>query len=108
MKIRYLLLTLAGLVSTYALPTFAQQTNTPDPQLRQQIVALLEKFTEAWNNNDAAALAATKDAVFVEEKAQDRITVARLSRNTLQLQRDSSYFNSATMLPRLISILLML
>ena len=64
MKIR--LLTLVGLAIGFALPTFAQQTNTPDPQLRQQIVALLEKFSEAWNNNDAAALAAlyTKDAVF--------------------------------------------
>jgi uncharacterized protein (TIGR02246 family) len=65
MKIR-ILLGLAGLALGFALPTFAQETNTPDPQLRQQIVALLEKFTEAWNNNDAAALAAlyTKDAVF--------------------------------------------
>jgi uncharacterized protein (TIGR02246 family) len=65
MKSRFLL-TLAGLVIGFLLPTVAQQTNTPDPQLRDQIVALLEKFTEAWNNNDAAALAAlyTKDAVF--------------------------------------------
>ena len=64
MKIR--LLTLVGLAIGFALPTFAQQTNTPDAQLRQQIVALFGKFTEAWNNNDAAALAAlyTKDAVF--------------------------------------------
>ena len=65
MKIR-LLPALVGLAIGFALPTFAQQTNTPDPQLREQIVALFGKFTEAWNNNDAAALAAlyTKDAVF--------------------------------------------
>jgi len=65
MKIRSLL-ALVGLAVSLALPSFAQQTNTPDPQLREQIVALFEKFTEAWNNNDAAALAAlyTKDAVF--------------------------------------------
>ena len=66
MKIR-LLLTLVGLAISFAMPTIAQQTSAPDPQLRQQIVALLEKFTEAWNNNDAAALAAlyTQDAVEV-------------------------------------------
>ena len=66
MKIR-LLLTLVGLAISFAMPTIAQQTSAPDPQLRQQIVALFEKFTEAWNNNDAAALAAlyTKDAVEV-------------------------------------------
>jgi uncharacterized protein (TIGR02246 family) len=65
MKIRFLP-ALVGLAIGFALPTFAQQTNTPDPQLREQIVALFGKFTEAWNNNDAAALAAlyTKDAVF--------------------------------------------
>ena len=66
MKIR-LLLTLVGLAISFAMPTIAQQTSAPDPQLRQQIVALFEKFIEAWNNNDAAALAAlyTKDAVEV-------------------------------------------
>jgi len=52
-----LLLTLAGLAVGFVLSSFAQQTNTPDPQLREQIVAPLGKFTEAWNNNDAAALA---------------------------------------------------
>src|SRR6516162_11484380 len=63
---RPLFLAVAGLALGFALPTFAQQTNTPDPQLREQIVALLDKFTEAWNSNDAAALAAlyTQDAVF--------------------------------------------
>jgi hypothetical protein len=32
---------LVGLAISSALPTFAQQTNTPDPQLREQLVALL-------------------------------------------------------------------
>jgi uncharacterized protein (TIGR02246 family) len=55
------------LAISFALPTFAQQTNTPDPQLREQLLALIKKFDDAWNNNDAAALAAlyTKDAVEV-------------------------------------------
>ena len=68
MKIR-LLIALVGLVTSYALPTFAQQSNTPDPQLRQQLLALAKKFEDAWNNNDAVALAAlfTKDAVLVEQ-----------------------------------------
>ena len=54
---------------SFALPTFAQQTNTPDPQLRQQLFALAKKFDEAFNNNDAAALAAlyTEDAAFVTD-----------------------------------------
>jgi ketosteroid isomerase-like protein len=66
MKIR-LVVALAGLAISLALPTFAQQTNTPDPQLRQVADALSKKFDDAWNNNDASALAAlfTKDAVLV-------------------------------------------
>jgi len=68
MKTR-LLGALAGLAISFALPSFAQQTNTPDPQLRQALLALAKKFEEARNNNDADALAAlfTKDAVLIEE-----------------------------------------
>jgi len=39
MKIRSLL-ALVGLAISFALPAFAQQTNPPDPQLRQQILPL--------------------------------------------------------------------
>ena len=39
MKIRSLL-ALVGLAISFAFPSFAQQTSTPDPQLRQQIVPL--------------------------------------------------------------------
>ena len=38
MKI-YLILTLAGLAISFALPTFAQQTNKPEPQLAAQTQA---------------------------------------------------------------------
>src|SRR5271166_4440412 len=68
MKIR-LVVALVGLAISFALPTFAQQTNTPDPQLREAIVALHKKYDDAFDNGDAAALAAcfTKDAVLVNE-----------------------------------------
>jgi ketosteroid isomerase-like protein len=64
-----LVVALVGLAISFALPTFAQQTNTPDPQLRQALLALAKKFEDAWNNNDAAALAAlfTEDAVLVND-----------------------------------------
>ncbi len=68
MKIRSVI-ALVGLAISFALPTFAQETNTPDPQLRQALLALAKKFEDAWNNNDAVALAAlfTEDAVLVEQ-----------------------------------------
>jgi ketosteroid isomerase-like protein len=68
MKIRSLL-ALVGLAISFALPTFAQQTNTPDPQLRQRLVALIKKYDEVFNKNEASALAAffTEDAVFVTD-----------------------------------------
>jgi ketosteroid isomerase-like protein len=66
MKIR-LTIALAGLAISFALPAFAQQKNMVDPQLLQVTDALSKKFDEAFDNNDAAALAAlyTEDAVLV-------------------------------------------
>jgi ketosteroid isomerase-like protein len=68
MKMR-LVLILAGLAISFAWPAFAQQTNTPDPELRQRLLAVVKKHGEAINNNDAAACAAlfTEDAVLVND-----------------------------------------
>jgi len=64
------LVALVGLAIGLALPTFAQQTNTPDPQLRQRLIDLIKKHGDAINKNDAAAVAAlfTEDAVIVEQE----------------------------------------
>ncbi len=53
MKIRSLT-ALVGLAISFALPTFAQQTNTSDPQLRQRLVALIKQHTDALDKNDAS------------------------------------------------------
>jgi hypothetical protein len=37
-----------GLAIGFALPTFAQQTNTPDPQLREQLLALAGERQNDW------------------------------------------------------------
>jgi uncharacterized protein (TIGR02246 family) len=64
-----LLLTLAGFAIGFVWPAFAQQTNTSDPELRQRLLALIQKFSDAENNNDATALAAlyAEDAVLVTD-----------------------------------------
>jgi hypothetical protein len=66
MKIRTLL-ALVGLAISFALPTLAQQKDTPDPQFREKLVAAIKKHTDALDKNDAAAIAAnfTEDGVFV-------------------------------------------
>jgi ketosteroid isomerase-like protein len=58
------LLGLAGLAISFAVPTFAQS-----PQLREALAKYDKKEEEAFNNNDAAALAAlyTEDAVEVTD-----------------------------------------
>ena len=68
MKIR--LVALVGLALSFSLPAFAQQTETPDPQLREALMAFNKKVDDGLNNNDAAALAAlfTEDAVFVTDR----------------------------------------
>ena len=63
------IVTLVGLAVNFALPTFAQQTDAPDPQLRERLLAVIEKHAEAMNKNDAAAAAAlfTEDAVYLTD-----------------------------------------
>ena len=63
----HLLGALVGLAISFALPSFAQQQNTVDPEVRQQIEAAVKKHEEAYNKYDAAAYAAlyTPDAIEV-------------------------------------------
>ena len=57
MKTR-LLFALVGLALSFALPTYAQQTNTPDPKLRERLISRFKALTDALDKNDAAAVAA--------------------------------------------------
>ena len=68
MKIRFLL-TILGLAISFALPAFAQQKDTADPRIAEQLKELSKKTNEAFNNNDAAAVAAlyTEDAILVND-----------------------------------------
>jgi hypothetical protein len=52
------LVALVGLAISFAVPMLAQEQNTVDPEIRQQIEAALMKYNEAWNKNDATAFAA--------------------------------------------------
>jgi ketosteroid isomerase-like protein len=65
------LVAIAGLAIAFALPTFAQQTNTPDPQLRDASLAFFKEFDDAMLNSDAAAVAAlyTEDGCYVDPNA---------------------------------------
>jgi uncharacterized protein (TIGR02246 family) len=67
MKI-YLAVALLGLAIGFAVPTFAQEQNTVDPEVRQQIEAVLMKLGEAFNKHDPAAIAAlyTQNAIRLE------------------------------------------
>jgi uncharacterized protein (TIGR02246 family) len=67
MNIR-LVAALIGLAISFAFPIYAQEQNTVDPEVRQQIEAVGMQFIEAYNKHDAAAVAAlyTHDAVRVD------------------------------------------
>jgi hypothetical protein len=64
MKI-YLVVALAGLAISYAVPTLAQQKDTVDPKIELQIRVLAAKYDEAINRHDSIAIAAlyTADGV---------------------------------------------
>jgi hypothetical protein len=57
MKVR-LLFALVGLAISLGLPTYAQQTNTPDPKLRERLISRFKALSDAFDKNDAAAVAA--------------------------------------------------
>ena len=62
---------LVGFAISFALPTFAQQKETVDPQLIQKLDDTVnKKYYEAINNHDAAALGAlyTEDGIFVTDR----------------------------------------
>ena len=68
MKIR-LVFAFVGFAISLAVPTFAQEQNAVDPEVRQQIEDAYKNFHDAYNKHDAAAVAAlfTLDAVEVIE-----------------------------------------
>jgi uncharacterized protein (TIGR02246 family) len=58
---------LVGLAFGFALPAFAQEKDSVDPKIAEQLSALTKKGDESYNNGDAAALAAlyTEDALLL-------------------------------------------
>ena len=73
MKIR-LLVALTGLVISFAVPTFAQQTDTDNTKILQQIRALAIQYESAFNRHDADAVAAlfAEDGVRVSSHGEVR------------------------------------
>src|SRR5580704_3616604 len=107
MRVR-LVLTLAGLAIGSALPTFAQKTNMPDPQLRDRLITRIKAHTDALDKNDAAAVAAnfTEDAVNVEQDGPtfgreaieklwaDRFQKVQFSNNIVTLDEHSPHISA--------------
>ena len=104
MKIRSIV-ALVGLAICFALPTFAQQTNKPDPQLRERLITRIKAHTDALDKNDATAVAAnfTEDAVNVEQDGPtfgreaieklwaDRFQKVHFSNNLVTVDEDSPH-----------------
>ena len=69
MQIR-LIVALVGLAISFALPAFAQQEDTVDPQVVELLRGLDRKTEEAYKKGDATARAAlfTEDAILVNQK----------------------------------------
>jgi uncharacterized protein (TIGR02246 family) len=66
----HLLITLVGLAISFAVPAFAQEKETVDPQTTAELDGLTKKFIKAIDSNDATMMAGVfaKDAIFVTAK----------------------------------------
>lgn len=83
----------------FVLPTFAQQKNTVDPNIAQQIRFLAVKYDEAMNKHDADAIAAlyTEDGVRASDWGTFR---GRQSSKNRMENTTSTVGRSATFSPR--------
>jgi hypothetical protein len=65
-----LMFALAASATSFTAPIFAQQKDTVDPKIAEQIRTLAMKFDESFNKNDASAVAAlyTEDGVLAFHK----------------------------------------
>ena len=90
----HLLITLVGLAFGFAVSAFAQQKDTIASQIDEQIV---KKFDEAFNNGDAAAVAAlyTEDAVQVTPQGPvfGREAIEKLFTGVFQQGHYSNHLN---------------
>jgi ketosteroid isomerase-like protein len=105
MKIR-LLLAVAGFAISFALATFAQQKDTVDPKIADQIRVLASKYDAAYNRSDSGAVAAlyTQDAVYAtpEGNYHGRQAIEkRYSQNEFGIWRDS---DECTTIDRVIAV----
>ena len=91
-----LVLALAGAAISFLLPALAQQKDTVASQIDEQIV---KKFDEAFNNGDAAAVAAlyTEDAVQVTPQGPvfGREAIEKLFTGMFQQGHFSNHLNKA-------------
>jgi len=87
----------AGLAISFAVPAFAQKKNTVDRQIIERLDAVGEKMNEAWNNNEAATLAAayTEDAVLVTDTGlvYGREAIERYYANLFKQVHISNHFS---------------
>jgi uncharacterized protein (TIGR02246 family) len=94
MKIR-LILALAGLAISFTVPTFAQQKDTVDPKIAEQIRAFGLKYDEAFNRSDSGGLAAlyTEDAVRVTPHGtfSGRQAIAKNFADSFQRYQSNNY-----------------
>jgi hypothetical protein len=84
MKIR-LAVALVGLAISCALPTFAQQKDTADPRIAQQIPMLAAKYDEAFNSHDATAVAALFTGDGARSFRTGQFMVGRQSRKIMRV-----------------------
>src|ERR1700747_2611405 len=90
----HLLLALAGFAIGLAVSALAQEKDTVDPEARQQIEAVLTKYEDAFNKNDAAAIAALYTADAAEVFQKDEAGGSACGREAIE-QRYAAHFASS-------------
>jgi uncharacterized protein (TIGR02246 family) len=103
MKMR-LLVALTGLIISFAVPTFAQQKDTGDTKILQQVRSLAIEYENAYNRRDAAAVA----ALFAEDGVRVNYTGQHHGRPAIAnsyVKYDFQWWNCTDLLKRIDRVL---
>ena len=79
-----LVVPLAGLAISFALPTYAQQKDVADPQTTQKILAMTKAGNDAHDNNDAPPLPRNSRATEFLLRQRGQTPVGKPFRNGIQ------------------------
>jgi len=96
-----LVVTLVGSAMSLSVPTLAQQQKAIDPEVRQQIEAMVMKFDDAYNKHDRDAMAVLHSQDAVEVRSWGGANYLRTGRQAIATQYANDFISHPQLVTRI-------